>query len=135
MTVGLPRIRSARLRMSAAMLACSLFVASLTACSGGKISLDPLAIDAVLTTVPSPAVAETPVGLKATVTGADSARSVRVKFDVRVDGKPKLIDGQSAEAGAFEGTFAFPQPGVYEVYIHLYIDDLHLTKKKQVEVQ
>ncbi|MBP1989524.1 FixH family protein [Paenibacillus eucommiae] len=117
------------------LLAALLIIGLLTACSSEPAPIDPSAIEVSLSTVPAPAVSGKPVELKADFTGAEFADSTQVTFDIRVDDKPKMVDAENKGNGVFMGTYTFEKAGLYEVYLHLYVDDLHITKKKQVDVQ
>ncbi|BBH20183.1 hypothetical protein Back11_15280 [Paenibacillus baekrokdamisoli] len=122
-----------KLRM---VLAVCLLIGLLTACSSEPAApINPEAIEVSLSTEPVPAVAGNLLELRAKFTGAEFSKSTQVTFDIRLDGKPKLIEGQNEGNGAFTGNFTFPQAGQYDVYLHLYVDDLHMTKKKQVDVK
>lgn len=123
------------MRAIRAVLAAIALFSILTACSGEQPPIDPAAIDATLSTEPSPALAGSPVELRAAFTGASFPDKVVVTFDVRSGDRPELFDASNEGEGLFTGKFTFPEKGVYDVYLHLYVDDLHITKKKQVEVQ
>ncbi|MOA16940.1 hypothetical protein D3C78_1371730 [compost metagenome] len=56
-------------------------------------------------------------------------------FEVRVDGEPVYIDAESSGGNAFSGKYTFPKEGEYDVFLHLYTEDIHVTKKKQVKVK
>jgi len=114
---------------------CFIFVC-LAACSAvSPETIDPAAIDATLTTEPANSVAGSPVKLKAEFAGAELSRSSGVTFEIRVDEEPVLLDAEKEGQNTFYGTYTFPKPGTYEVYLHLYTDDIHMTKMKKVEVQ
>ncbi|MGG3280947.1 hypothetical protein [Paenibacillus solani] len=48
--------------------------------------------------------------------------------------KPNLLDAFNRGEGKFIGIFTFPDTGLQADFIHLYEDDNHIIKKKQVEV-
>lgn len=105
----------------------------LSACGSGE-PVDYEAVEAVLTTKPETIAAGSPVELAVSFTGMKVTGKATVTFDVRVGEKPVLFDAVHQGEGSFSGSFTFPEKGSYAVYIHLYVDDLHLTKKKTVEV-
>ncbi|RXZ80625.1 hypothetical protein EBB07_17870 [Paenibacillaceae bacterium] len=117
------------------ILAVSLLVAVLAGCSAEPAAvIDPEAIAASLSTSPAPASAGEAVELTVNVTGAEGA-ATEVTIDVRVDEEPKLIATKSMGDNSYAGAFTFPKAGNYDVFLHLYVDDLHLTKKTQVEIR
>ncbi|MGO4544125.1 hypothetical protein AB4Z29_04950 [Paenibacillus sp. 2TAB23] len=108
----------------------------LAACSASPpATIDPAAIDAQLTTDPNEPVHGSPINLSAEFTGGKLSSSSGMTFEVRVDGDPVLIEAKKEGENVFSGAYTFAKPGNYEVYLHLYTGDIHLTKKKQVEVQ
>ncbi len=111
-----------------------VLIGFLTACSGGA-PLNPDSVDVTVTTEPAPAAAGSPVKLKAQLAGVPSDMASSVTFDIRAGELPELIDAVDEGGGLYTGTCTFPEAGVYDVFLHLYIGDLHLTKKRQVEVQ
>lgn len=114
--------------------------AVLAACSGQSPSessgtIDPTAVEAELTTDPETPGANQEVTLAVRLTGAEFPESTTVNIDVRQDQVPIIIKTQREDNDVFTGTYTFPEAGVYDVYLHLYIRELHLIKKKQVEVR
>ncbi|MEK3735145.1 hypothetical protein MKX64_22285 [Paenibacillus sp. FSL M8-0334] len=93
------------------------------------------AVDVELSTMPETVKAGHPVELRATVTGMTVTDKARATFDIRVGDQPLLLDAVHEGNGAFSGTFTFPDQGVQAVFIHLYAEDIHITKKKQVEIK
>lgn len=111
-----------------------LLIAILTAC-GGSEPIDPEAVEIELT-IESPVVANEETKLMASLHGGTfPADATAVNFDVRIDGIPQLINGKAEGDNTFAGMFTFPEPGTYDVYLHVYIEDLHLMELRQVEVQ
>lgn len=106
----------------------------LASCSSEQ-PVDVEAVEATLATKPETVAAGSPAELQATFTGMKVSDKASVTFDIRVDDKPKLVDAAYQGDGVFSGSFTFPEQGSYTVYIHLYVDDIHLTKKKAVEVR
>ncbi len=108
----------------------------LAACSStAPTPVDPAVLDATLTTDPDNPIAGTKVRLKAAFTGAELSNSSGMTFEIRVNEKPILIEAIKEDNNTFEGGYTFVESGTYEVYLHLYTEDIHLTKKKQVVVQ
>lgn len=113
-----------------------ILLGCLSACSTSpKATIDPAAIDANLTTVPEIPIAGSPIKLKADFTGGELSKSSDMAFEIRLNEEPVLLNADKDGQNAFSGTYTFPKSGTYEVYLHLYTDDMHLTKKKKVEVQ
>lgn len=116
-----------------ALLAALVVFGMLSACSG-TASVDWSAVEATLTTNPEVVKAGEQVELQASFNGAEITEKDRVTLDFRINDSPQLIDAVYLGDGRFGGTFTFPEQGSYDVYIHLYAGDMHLMKKKTVEV-
>jgi hypothetical protein len=69
------------------------------------------------------------------LTGVPQEMRTFVDFEIRAGELPDLIKAENRGNGLFAGSYTFPEAGSYEVYLHLYIEDLHLIKKRQVQVQ
>lgn len=113
---------------------CMMALLLLAACAGEE-PVDLNAVEAKLATNPVTVKAGNEVELIATVTGMKVSDKAKVTFDARIGGEPVLFDAVNEGDGVFTAAFTFPEPGVTAVYIHLYVDDIHLTKKQEVEVQ
>mgnify|MGYP001343387428 CR=1 FL=1 len=112
-----------------------LIVGLLSACGGGSEPIDPEAVEIELTTQ-APAIANEETVLIAKLTGAEfPPEATALNFDIRIDSVPQLISGQAEGDNTYIGTYTFPEPGTYDVYLHVYIEDLHLMELGQVEVQ
>jgi len=108
----------------------------LAACSGsGGSSFNPDEVEVTLVTEPSPAASGAPAELRMQLSGVPPEMRTYVDFEVRAGETPDLIRAENEGGGLFTGTYRFPAPGSYDVYLHLYIEDLHLIKKRQVQVQ
>lgn len=103
------------------------------ACSSEEAPLDPEAIDVQVWTEES-AVAGEETKLFAELSGAKFPEQTFVQFDVRMDGTPIIVDGVLEGDDVYSATYEFPEPGEYVVYMHIYIDDLHLMMRRQVEI-
>ncbi|MFS0725987.1 hypothetical protein [Paenibacillus sp. 1P07SE] len=118
------------------ILLLSLICIALSGCGGEPaVPIDPAAVEASLSTEPAVPVAEAPVTMRATFSGAEITDKADVTLDIRLDDKPMLVNTTYDGEGGFTAGYNFEEPGSYEVFIHLYVDDLHLTKKAQVDVQ
>lgn len=107
----------------------------LSACSSAPEPVDPADIRAILSAVPEVPTAGSEAVLRATMTGAELSESYRMMFDVRIDGKPELLEGKWEGDGVYTAPYMFPAAGRYTLYLHLYGDDFHLTKKVELEVK
>jgi len=108
----------------------------LSACSGtGKQEIDPEAVEAHLATIPEVITAGAKAEFTATFTGMEADNEVTVNFDVRIDGEPVLFKAYYKGDGKFTGAYTFEKSGTYDLYIHTYVEDLHLIFKKSVEVK
>ena len=108
----------------------------MSACSGsGGTSFNPENVEVTLATEPTPAKAGAPAELNMQLTGVPQEMRTFVDFEIRAGELPDLIKAENRGNGLFAGSYTFPEAGSYEVYLHLYIEDLHLIKKRQVQVQ
>ncbi|MBD2847697.1 hypothetical protein IDH44_21100 [Paenibacillus sp. IB182496] len=96
---------------------------------------DPMAVAATIETTPAPPIAGEPAELRAVISGAELDESADITLDVRVDGEAQLFDASYEADSVFAGEFTFPAAGTYEVFVHIYVGDLHLTKKDEVVVE
>lgn len=107
----------------------------LAACSG-EPSIDPMAIQAELTMEPAGASAGENVELLATLSGtAFTYENTDVDFEIRKGGEIMQMPGVFREPGVYYTRVTFPEPGSYEIYIHIYVEDLHVIEKSQVDIQ
>ncbi|MFF2888598.1 hypothetical protein [Paenibacillus sp. NPDC057967] len=111
-----------------------VFVLALVGCSSEQ-PVDLENVEAKLTTTPEVITAGSPAALRATFTGMTVSDEANVTFDFRTEAKPVLVDAVNEGGGVFTGSFTFPKKGIQTVYIHLYVDDIHLTEKVWVEVK
>lgn len=107
----------------------------LAACSAAPEPVDPADIKVVLSSVPEVPTATSEATLRATVSGVKLSDDYRMMFDVRIDDKPELLEGRWEGEDVYTATYTFPTEGTYTLYLHLYADDLHLTKKAELEVK
>jgi hypothetical protein len=123
-------------RITPVLLALVLF-AALTACSSGgsASSVDPASVDVTVTTDPAPAKGNEAVKLAGQFTGIELDKSATVSFEIRVGDETEIVDAEFAGDNTFKTDYTFTRTGINEVFVHLYTGDLHVTKKKPVEVQ
>lgn len=116
----------------------SLLMILLASCSANSSpeSQDPSLIKIDMTTDPSPVIAPQRVQVIAQVSGLIKQEGARIEFDIRKSAKalPELARAESDGQGRFIMEKSFEEPGTYIVYIHLYQRELHITKKKEIEV-
>ncbi|MBD3917181.1 hypothetical protein H8B09_00325 [Paenibacillus sp. PR3] len=99
---------------------------------------DPADVKVELATDPVAVKAGEPGKLIAIITGLVRSDGVQVAFDIRKPdnkGLPEIINAEAAGDGEYSAAKTFDQPGTYTIYVHLYQDDLHVTKLKKLEVQ
>ncbi|PWV89434.1 hypothetical protein DFQ01_14531 [Paenibacillus cellulosilyticus] len=121
------------------MLSC-LSIMLLSGCTNSTAAQgqDPANVKVELATDPTMMKAGEQGKLIAAITGMVLADDAQVAFDIRKPdnkGLPEIINAEAAGGGKFSAAKTFDQPGTYTVYIHLYQDDLHVTKLKKLEVQ
>jgi hypothetical protein len=112
-------------------------LALLTACSAGSQGEDPAAIQVELVSDPAAAVAMQKLTLTAKVTGMVKEEGATVQMEIRSpekDVRPRYVETISKGKGSYTTGLTFDKPGDYTIYIHIYREDLHVTKKKQFVV-
>jgi hypothetical protein len=112
----------------------TLIFTTLIACSS-EPPIDPELIEGTLVTNPAQLTTGKSTEFIVSFTGATFADDVKVTVDIRFNDEMKTIDATMLENGTFSAYYVFTEKGFYDIYLHLYSDDLHVTKKKQVEVQ
>ncbi|MDO3675461.1 hypothetical protein [Paenibacillus ehimensis] len=111
-----------------------LLAAVMTACSSER-PVDPAEVEVTLTTEPSPPKANAVTKFTATLGGVPESTKATLSFDIRKSEHDTLSYLNAKQEGnAFTADKELKEPGTYTVYVHLYIGDLHITKKKQIEV-
>ncbi len=107
-------------------------------CSSSKPGdQDPRDVKVELTTDPAEAKAGTDVKLITTVTGLVDEKNTIVQYEIRKSdhsGLPELLEEVEREGSTYSASFKFAESATYDVYIHIYNGELHITKKKPVEV-
>ncbi|MFF2479652.1 hypothetical protein [Paenibacillus sp. NPDC058071] len=123
-----------RKRMIAWLVVLFAALSFLTACSS-EAPDNQEEVEVQLQTEPETVIAGNTTELRALITGMDVPKDATVTFDIRVNNQYKLVDAVNEGKGEFSGAFIFPEKGKQTVYVHFYVNDIHLTKKKWVEVQ
>ncbi|OME99279.1 hypothetical protein BK127_38910 [Paenibacillus sp. FSL H7-0331] len=110
----------------------------LSACSSAQSQgKDPSAIRVDLVSEPATAVALQKMILKAKVTGLVKQDGATVQFDIRspvTNVLPEYLEAKPIGEGGYTAEWTFDKPGTYTIYVHLYREDMHVTKKKQLIV-
>jgi len=112
----------------------------LTACSSSAAPGDenPKDVRAELATDPAQPQAGQPTKLTATVTGLKDEKKAIVQFEIRRSDNKTLPDlteeATYSGKGTYSAEYSFKEQAKYDVYIHIYRGELHVTKKKPVEV-
>ncbi|WP_051775199.1 FixH family protein [Paenibacillus tyrfis] len=111
-----------------------LLAAVMTACSSER-PVDPSEVEVTLTTEPSPPKANAVIKFTATVGGVPESTKATLAFDIRKSENDTLSYlNAKPEGNAYSAEKELKEPGTYTVYVHLYIGDLHIIKKKKIEV-
>ncbi|XID94739.1 hypothetical protein ACF3MZ_09575 [Paenibacillaceae bacterium WGS1546] len=130
-----------RKKTSAALLLALLTAMALTACASSPQAgeQDPRDIKVDLRTDPAPARAGEPTKLTAVVEGLLDEKNTIVQLEIRRpdhSGLPELIEEVEYEGdGLYSAPYAFNDGMTYDVYVHIYKGELHVTKKRPVEVE
>lgn len=114
-----------------------LLVLAVTACSSAPQGQDPAKVKIDLVTQPAPVKTGEKAVVTAKIAGLATQEGARVQLDVRLadnSGLPELLDAKSGGDGNYSIEKTFDQPGKYAIYVHLYQGELHITKKKELEV-
>ncbi|WP_442600597.1 FixH family protein [Paenibacillus sp. KN14-4R] len=114
-----------------------LLLMMVPACSSTPQGQDPAKVKVEFTTEPAAIQVGQKVKLIANISGLVTEKGADVQFDIRTSDrsvKPDLKAAQSVGKGRYEVEKMFEKPGTYSVYIHLYQEELHITKKKELQV-
>lgn len=106
----------------------------LSACSAVSQGEDPAAIQVELVSDPVAVAALQKITLTAKVTGLVKKEGATVQLEIRSpekDARPRYVETISKGKGSYAAEQTFDKPGDYTIYIHIYREDLHVTKKKQ----
>lgn len=76
--------------------------------------------------------------VKVRITGLADEENTDIQFEIRQtdnSGLPDLIEEvEQVMPGEYAAKYTFKEAAKYDVYIHLYNADIHMTKKKSLEV-
>ncbi|REJ12283.1 MAG: hypothetical protein C6W59_14355 [Paenibacillaceae bacterium] len=126
-----------RMRKAAGILAAAfVLLAVLAACSRENLQqIGLVGIEASFEIEPAQARAGEAVQMKAVFTGVELDENANVQFVVIADGEPTTVKHGYEGDNTFTAEYRFEQPGEYDIDLHLYYEDVHIYKKKQVNVQ
>ncbi|MEI7024200.1 FixH family protein [Paenibacillus sp. y28] len=119
-----------------ALVLCGV-LAVLPACASTPQDEDPSNVKVELVTEPAAVKSSQETKIGAKVTGMVKEQGTTVQFDIRksdFSGLPDLVTAESEGKGEYSIKKTFDSPGSYIVYIHVYRGELHITKKKLIEV-
>ncbi|MCR8645480.1 hypothetical protein NV379_22850 [Paenibacillus sp. N1-5-1-14] len=126
------------MRKSIVLILLAVFMlTSIMGCSSSPQGQDPAKVKVQFVTEPKEGQAGQKLKLIAKISGLVSEKGANVQFEIRTSDKsvnPKLIKAESIGKGNYEVENVFNEPGTYTVYIHLYQEELHITKKKELQV-
>jgi flagellar hook assembly protein FlgD len=125
-------MRRAAVRIAAALA----LLAALTACSRENLQqIGLIGIEGTFEVDKTEVTAGEEVKMKAVFTGARLDENANVQFVVIRDGEPTTLKHRYEGDNTFTAEYRFEQSGAYDVDLHLYYEDVHIYKKKQVNVQ
>jgi len=112
----------------------------LTGCgsTGGSQGQNPADVKIELTSEPNPVQSGQNAKLAVQITGLLTEEGAEVQFDVRKannDGLPEFLTAVAEGNGRYAVDTILKDPGEYSIYVHLYQEELHITKKKMLEVK
>jgi len=114
-----------------------LLLMTLAACTSSPQGQDPAKVKVELATEPAAVQVGQEVKLIAKITGLEKEEGASVQFDIRKSDNsilPDTKDASSTGEGQYSAAKTFDKPGAYSIYIHLYQGELHITKKKELQV-
>lgn len=101
--------------------------------------MDPALIDIAFSTDPAEVVADQPVKLKAVLSGTTDRPELQFDFEIRKAGDKtalgKYVEGENTAELTFMAEETFEESGAYDIYLHIYDFESHITKKKELQVQ
>ncbi|WP_296973574.1 hypothetical protein [Thermobacillus sp. ZCTH02-B1] len=108
----------------------------LAACSRENLQqIGLIGIEGTLAVEPAEIEAGGTVSMKAVFTGVELDENANVQFVVIADGQPTTLKHRFEGDNTYTAEHTFDKPGVYDVDLHLYYEDVHIYKKKQVTVR
>jgi flagellar hook assembly protein FlgD len=125
------------MRKAAGRIAAALaLLAVLTACSRENLQqIGLIGIEGTLEVEPAAVRAGEEVKMKAVFTGVKLDENANVQFVVIKDGNPTTLKHRFEGDNTFAAEYRFGESGTYDVDLHLYYEDVHIYKKKQVNVE
>jgi flagellar hook assembly protein FlgD len=125
------------MRKAASLIAAALaMLAMLAACSRDDLQqIGLIGIEGTFEVEPETVRTGEPVRMKAVFTGVKLDENANVQFVVIEDGNPVTLKHRYEGDNMYTAEYAFDRPGEYDVDLHLYYEDIHIYKKKQVSVQ
>lgn len=125
------------MRRTAGLIAAAVVLLSLlAACSRENMrQIGLIGIEGSLEVEPAEARAGEEVKMTAAFTGVRLDEHANVQFVVIADGRPVTLKHRYEGGNTYTAEYRFEQPGEYDVDLHLYYEDVHIYKKKQVSVQ
>ncbi|MBU5442960.1 hypothetical protein [Paenibacillus sp. MSJ-34] len=110
----------------------------MSACADPSSSsnVNPAKVQVELIATPEPVIAGETTALTVRITGLNTFEKARVQLDIRTadnKGIPDLLDTETTGNGDYSAEYTFKKTSLYDVYVHLYQGELHITKKKQLE--
>lgn len=134
-TPGTAGPRSTR-RKAPGWLAAVALLVLLAACSRENLQqIGLIGIEGTLAVEPAEIEAGGTVSMKAVFTGVELDENANVQFVVIADGQPTTLKHRFEGDNTYTAEHTFDKPGVYDVDLHLYYEDVHIYKKKQVTVR
>jgi len=125
-----------RMRRTAGILAAVVLLSLLTACSRENLQqVGLVGIEGTFEVEPAQARVGEDVRMKAVFTGVELDEGANVQFVVIAGERPVTLKHRHEGGNTFTAEYRFEQPGKYDVDLHLYYEDVHIYKKKQVSVQ
>ncbi|WP_282936303.1 hypothetical protein [Paenibacillus sp. RC67] len=114
-----------------------LLLLSVTGCSSPQQGQDPAKVKVELASEPANVQVGQKVKLIANISGLAEEEGANVQIDIRKSDNsilPDTKDASSIGKGQYSVEKTFEKSGAYSIYIHLYQGDLHITKKKELQV-
>jgi hypothetical protein len=116
----------------------TVILASCSSSTGGGRDQDPKDVKVELLTEGALVKAGEETIIEVEITGLMDAENSEVQFEIRrSDNKslPVLIEEvESSSVGIYTASYSFKKVAKYDVYVHIYNEDIHITKKKPLDV-
>ncbi|EFM10068.1 hypothetical protein PaecuDRAFT_3027 [Paenibacillus curdlanolyticus YK9] len=134
------RIFSKSTRLLSLIVIAIVMIVALSACSakaGESSEVHPKDVTVDFSTSPQVVHTREATTLIADVKGLKTLEGASLAFDIRKanwKGLPEVVNAQLVD-GKYTISKKFEEKGEFFIYIHLYQDELHITKKKQIVVE